>query len=236
MSPTQIDHFRTHGYLHLEGFHPKPRVAPLRQKLRDELKRLAGAKGGLGAVQRLPLFQQIGKLSALVNLPGLHEALVTPALLDFIAKLGHRAPPSAAAGHPGTQLLLSPPQQGEWTLQGLNWHVDLAARPQDPLPGVQAFFLIDDVAPHGGATLALAGSHRIDTRRPASDSQPALRELLKDPLDLERRLGERGLAIVEMCGRAGDVFLMDMRVLHTPSVNATKQPRMMATTRCIFGT
>jgi ectoine hydroxylase-related dioxygenase (phytanoyl-CoA dioxygenase family) len=39
-----------------------------------------------------------------------------------------------------------------------------------------------------------------------------------------------------MCGRAGDVFLMDMRVLHTPSVNATKQPRMMATTRCIFGT
>ncbi|WP_431511111.1 phytanoyl-CoA dioxygenase family protein [Variovorax sp. DAIF25] len=236
MSPTQIDHFRTHGYLHLEGFHPKPRVAPLRQKLRDELKRLAGAKGGLSAVQRLPLFQQIGKLSALVNLPGLHEALVTPALLDFIAKLGHRAPPSAATGHPGTQLLLSPPQQGDWTLQGLNWHVDLAARPQDPLPGVQAFFLIDDVAPHGGATLALAGSHRIDTRRPASDSQPALRELLKDPLDLERRLGEQGLAIVEMCGRAGDVFLMDMRVLHTPSVNATKQPRMMATTRCIFGT
>lgn len=235
MSPTQIDRFKTHGCLHLEGFHPKSRVAPLREKLRDELKRMAGAKGGMGAVRRLPLFQQIGKLSALVNVPGLHEALVTPALLDLVAELGGLASPPAA-GPQGTQLLLSPPGQGDWTLQALNWHVDLAARPQDPLPGVQAFFLIDDVAPHGGATLALAGSHRIDTRRPASDSQPALRELLKDPTDLERRLGEQGLAIVEMCGRAGDVFLMDMRVLHTPSVNATKQPRMMATTRCIFGT
>ncbi len=153
-------HFETHGYLHLEGFHRSPAVAPLRQKLRGRTQAPAPTpKGGLSAVQRLPLFQQIGKLSALVNLPGLHEALVTSALLDLIAKLGHRAPPPAAAGHPGTQLLLSPPQQGEGTLQGLNWHVDLAARPQDPLPGVQAFFLIDDVAPHGGATPALAGSH-----------------------------------------------------------------------------
>lgn len=233
MNPTQADHFKTHGYLHIEGFHPKTRVAPIRQKLRDELKRLAGAKGGLSAVQRLPLFQQIGKLSALVNVPGLHEALVTPALLDLVAKLGGRAS-SDAPGNQGTQLLLSPPQQGDWTLQGLNWHVDITARPQDPLPGVQAFFLIDDVAPHGGATLVLAGSHRIDTRRPASASVPALRELLKDPVDLERRLQALDVAIVEMSGRAGDVFLMDMRLLHTPSVNATKNPRMMATSRCFL--
>ncbi len=230
MTPEQIDRFRDRGVLHLEGFHPKSRVAPLRDRLRDELKRLASAKGGLGAVQRLPLFQQIGKLSAMVDVPGLHEALVTPALLARIAALGVRAP----AGSAGTQLLLSPPRQGAWTLGGLNWHVDLAARPQDPLPGVQAFFLIDDVAPQGGATLALAGSHRVDTRRPSQDAAPALRDLLKDPADLARRLQPLGVQIVEMAGRAGDVWLMDMRVLHTPSVNATRQPRMMATTRCIL--
>ena len=34
-----------------------------------------------------------------------------------------------------------------------------------------------------------------------------------------------------MSGRAGDVFLMDMRVLHTPSVNLSSHIRMMATTR-----
>lgn len=57
---------------------------------------MAGAKGGMGAVRRLPLFQQIGKLSALVNVPGLHEALVTPALLDLVAELGGLASPPAA--------------------------------------------------------------------------------------------------------------------------------------------
>lgn len=39
------------------------------------------------------------------------------------------------------------------------------------------------------------------------------------------------LRLVEMCGRAGDVYLMDMRVLHTPSANAAARPRLMATTR-----
>lgn len=43
-----------------------------------------------------------------------------------------------------------------------------------------------------------------------------------------------GIDIIEMSGRAGDVFLMDLRVLHTPSVNSTKNVRMMATTRFFF--
>jgi hypothetical protein len=37
-----------------------------------------------------------------------------------------------------------------------------------------------------------------------------------------------------MSGRAGDVFLMDMRALHTPSVNSTTHMRMMATCRFFF--
>jgi hypothetical protein len=42
----------------------------------------------------------------------------------------------------------------------------------------------------------------------------------------------RGLCIA----LSGDVFLMDLRLLHTPSVNATKNERMMATARCFFDT
>jgi hypothetical protein len=34
-----------------------------------------------------------------------------------------------------------------------------------------------------------------------------------------------------MSGRAGDVYLMDMRLLHTPSINSTNKVRMMATVR-----
>ena len=39
---------------------------------------------------------------------------------------------------------------------------------------------------------------------------------------------------MKQAGRASDVFLMDLRVLHTPSVNSTKNVRMMATTRFFF--
>lgn len=37
-----------------------------------------------------------------------------------------------------------------------------------------------------------------------------------------------------MSCRASDVFLMDLHVLHAPSVNSTKNVRMMATTRFFF--
>jgi ectoine hydroxylase-related dioxygenase (phytanoyl-CoA dioxygenase family) len=54
---------------------------------------------------------------------------------------------------------------------------------------------------------------------------------LKTPGGLEAVLSASDTKIIEMSGRAGDVFLMDMRVLHTPSVNSSSRIRMMATTR-----
>lgn len=50
-----------------------------------------------------------------------------------------------------------------------------------------------------------------------------LREVLKTPGDLKSDLHQLGIEIIAMSGRAGDVFLMDLRVLHPPpSVNSTK--------------
>ncbi|MES2938333.1 MAG: phytanoyl-CoA dioxygenase family protein [Pseudomonadota bacterium] len=225
---TQVDFFREHGYLCLQGFHPKNRMASVRNKLLDELKRLkvwAAGKSLSSSLQELPPFQQIAKLSTLVKVPGLHEALITPELLGCIARLDGRAPSAVQ----GMQLLLSLPHQGTWTLEGLNWHVDVTAQPPDRLPGIQAFVLIDDVAPRGGATLALAGAHRLHARQAVS--APSLREVLRTSGNLEADLRKMGVTILEMSGRAGDVFLMDMRLLHTPSINATKNVRMMATAR-----
>jgi len=37
-----------------------------------------------------------------------------------------------------------------------------------------------------------------------------------------------------MSGNAGDVFLIDMRLLHTPSINSTKNMRVMAASRCFL--
>jgi hypothetical protein len=223
MRHAESDAFISKGYIRLEGFHPKARMEPIKRSLLGELKRVQ-PRGIPASMRALPVFQQIGKLSGLVKIPGLHASLMTPELEGAIADLGGGRP----AGIPETQLLLSPGGQGEWTLQGLNWHVDVAADARRPVPGVQAFFLIDDVAPHGGATLALAGSHRPDV------DASALRRMLRTSMQLERDLREMNIEMVEMSGRAGDVFLMDMRVLHTPAINATRNLRMMATTRCLF--
>jgi hypothetical protein len=236
IQPALADAFAAQGHVRLAGFHPAKRMAPLRRQVQDALSRLG--IGGDRKHQRassslsgLTPFQQIARLSTLVKIPGLEAAMVTPELLAIMRGLA-QAPLSPPGG---MQLLLSPPHQGEWSHERLNWHVDVAADPPDRLPGIQVFVLIDDVAPHGGATLALAGSHRPDAVRGATAQAPNLRALLRSADGLEARLQERGMSILEMSGRAGDVFLMDMRLLHTPSVNATKSVRMMATARYFTG-
>lgn len=232
LQPSQVALFHTQGCLQLKGFHPRARMGEIEKAVLEELKRLriwVSGKSLSSPVRELPPFQQIARLSTLVKVPGLHAAVMTPQLSSIIAFLAGRAPSPVLATQ-GSQFLLSLPHQGRWALEGLNWHVDVASEAPDQLPGIQAFVLVADVAPRGGATLALAGSHRAGTR------QAPLRELLKKSGNLEAGLGALGIHVVEMSGQAGDVFLMDMRLLHTPALNATKHIRMMATARFFLRT
>jgi ectoine hydroxylase-related dioxygenase (phytanoyl-CoA dioxygenase family) len=114
------------------------------------------------------------------------------------------------------------------TLQGLNWHRDIAQSKLCAIPGVQAFVLLDDLSPHGGATLALAGSQRLQM---PSGGMQSIARLIKDGSDGTVVVDGIRLSILEMTGKAGDVYLMDMRVIHTPSINAGRNVRMMATMR-----
>jgi len=225
MNATELDHFRTHGYLKLPDFHARSRMQALKARLLDELRRLgvwAGGKALPHAMRQLPPFQQITRLSSSIQWPQLHEQLAGPALRALVVELAGHEPHGVNA----TQLLLSLPHRGSWTSQPLNWHVDVTARPPQRLPGIQAFHLIDDVAPQGGATLGLVGSHMPG----------AVTQEVRDQLDPGQAVNPAQLVlpVIEMCGRAGDLFLMDMRMLHTPSLNTAKTPRMMATTRFLF--
>lgn len=225
LQSSESDFLQQHGYLCLRNFYPRPLLARLRQQIGDQVRKVTTRQ-----LQAMPPFQQISRLSTQVKIPGLHEALVTPQLAAKVAAIAGGAKVSVQA----TQLLLSLPRQGTWTLDGLNWHVDVAAQPRGPLPGIQAFALIDDVVPRGGATLALAGSHGEEVLRPAG--RVPLRELLRTSENLGADLREADVEVVEMSGRAGDLYLMDMRVLHTPSINASDHVRMMATARFFIGT
>lgn len=222
MTPEQKSFFREHGYLQLRQFYGKAKIEPLRCHVLDELKRLriwASGRKLSNALDRLPHFQQIGKLGQMVGKPqDLQQRLIAPELVAAMRELAGTDLVSAQ----DAQWLLSLPHHEPWTLAGLNWHVDVASGAQaHVLPGVQAFVLLDDVPPRGGATVAIAGSHR----------DPGIRSWLQKDGDVERQLRARGCGILEMAGQAGDVYLMDMRLLHSPSINAAKVPRLMATAR-----
>ena len=228
MNSAYRDLFAQNGLLKLSAFHSRARLEGIRASVLNELTRSFERTGASKSLRKLPIFQQIARLSSLVKVRGVHEALLTPDLLEIIKYVAGESPSSVQP----TQLLLSPPNQGAWTLAQMNWHVDLQANGSDGVPGVQVFFLIDDVVPHGGATLALEGSHKL---RQASWGAPSgLRELLKSDADLTSRLRDIGVTITEMSGKAGDVYLMDMRILHTPSINDSKNFRMMATCRFLL--
>ncbi|MDM0123315.1 phytanoyl-CoA dioxygenase family protein [Variovorax arabinosiphilus] len=223
-NPSELDSFHRQGYLRLNGVHSKARMEALKEKILRELSRLRiwdGGKSIGGSLQSMTPFQQIAKLSSMVKVD-VHDVLNIPEIHSAIVGLTDRTP----LAEQGSQPLLSLAHQGRWSLNSLNWHVDIASTPTDRIPGVQAFHLIDDVVPHGGATLALARSHRM-----TAGAFGRLRGSLKKPADIQEVLLASDTEIIEMSGQVGDVFLMDMRVLHTPSINSSKNIRMMATTR-----
>ena len=102
--------------------------------------------------------------------------------------------------------------------------------------------------------LVVSGSHRLLNNGSRGRSKniktllrrlPYFRELMsKESVDRGRFLttpgsaqdpneGDVSLRVVELCGRPGDVYLTDMRLLHTLAPNATCEPRIMLTHRLV---
>ena len=224
MTPDQRSAFRESGYVLLRGALHRNQVEPIRRHVVDELKRLkiwASGKTLSASIKKAPAFQQIAKLSRLLQQDRLDARVSNDDTISAIASLAETRLVAAQS-----KLLVSLPNQGAWTLNGLSWHIDISPTGHEHVPGIQAFILIDDVRPRGGATLALAGSHCL-----AGQPSKRVREILRTSGDLQNELRRYDLSVVEMSGHAGDVYLMDMRLLHTPSINSTNKLRIMATVR-----
>lgn len=224
MTSDQKSFFSEKGYLLLKGAVNKRQLEPTKDNILNELKRLkiwSSGKTLSASIKKTPAFQQITKLSGLIKQNDLHSKMINQDILSAIDALAQISLFPAQ-----NQFLISLPNQGDWTINGLNWHTDISSSVSRPISGIQAFILIDDVQPRGGATLALAGSHLL-TREKNSN----VRQVLKQQGDIERELRADNLSIIEMSGHAGDVYLMDMSLLHTPSINSTNKLRLMATVR-----
>jgi ectoine hydroxylase-related dioxygenase (phytanoyl-CoA dioxygenase family) len=112
---------------------------------------------------------------------------------------------------------------------------------------VQIFAILERVEAGGGGTLAVMGSHRLvheGVRMSLADLRKKLEretyfsELMSNSTDDRMRflneighVGDVELKVAEMTGEPGDVYFMDMRVLHTISPNKLRVPRIMLTQR-----
>ncbi|GAB3411681.1 phytanoyl-CoA dioxygenase family protein [Flindersiella endophytica] len=196
------------------------------------------------------------RLSGLQKLARRHEfarigsLTVRSALNDL---LGEWEEPRRWAG----LLVTFPRRDGEpWDVPTTAWHNDFTWF--DGASGVRAvqyFALLNDIEPSGGATLVLTGSHRLlrdyadagddgphpkRLRQKLGAEHPWLRALWERDaapgVDRVRRYLDEGgeadgvpLRVVELCGQAGDVFMMHCDTFHCAAPNCGDQPRMMAT-------
>jgi hypothetical protein len=236
MSELEQKTFFDQGILVLRGFLPRKLVTAAQDSILSELTRLKLKVNGKivsSKLADLPVFQQTGRLAQLVG----HRGEVDRLFLDELLKvMNSLAGAKLEAAQPHAQILLSFPHKAEWSLSSLNWHLDLTPPKIDQVPGVQAFVLIDDIQPQGGATLALAGSHKLHYVSREGNAHEVLRRhsgfgSAPDKYLKPQVIEGKHIQIVEMSGRAGDVYLMDLRVLHSPSINAGRKIRMMATNR-----
>jgi hypothetical protein len=247
LSSAEKNVFEEKGIIHLKRFASLKSVNEVKNSINAELDRLKLSGKGSPATAKLrsmPFFQQITSLSQMVKVGPEFGKLFSEELIQTMNELADtRLKPST----PYPQLLLSLPQKENWTIRNLNWHLDLEVPKKNEIPGVQAFILIDDVKPKGGATLALAGSHKLHYVEAAKNgnAHTVLRQdkvfgklfnsdkISEEDLLKPHRVSGIEVSILEMAGQAGDVFLMDLRVLHSPSLNVSKNFRMMATNRFI---
>ena len=240
----QILEFTERGILRLENFIPAALAKQAKEITLEKLNKFhKNGRWNYDSVKDLPFpkankvfNKQLGSLRPF-------KSLQTSELLTVIAQLmGEEAIPWMKF-----QSLISVPDTSQWEVPSTTWHLDMPAIDNKGLPGIQMFTFLTEVRPGGGGTLVVAGSHRqldeLDNFKPK-----AVRAVLKKEAffrnlwskEFPNRLSlmeetptNRGgsVQVVEMHGKPGDVYLTDLRILHTVAPNSLDAPRIMLTQR-----
>ncbi len=252
LSDTQRAEFRRRGLLRLPGFLPEDVTTPVREGVGTLLERAEVMRDGVwtaGRANGMDYFTTgkhvLKRLKDYAKRNPVVAALCTAELQDVAEQLLDRRPLATLVVRP--QLLFTPPNAEEWELPHKMWHMDVPRLGELGCSGVQIFTFIEPVAPDAGGTVVAAGSHHyINDRgkvrskevKKALQSHPWFKRLMKPDgrdrrhfLEEPFRDGEVELQVVELTGEPGDVWLMDLRVLHSLTPNTSDRPRLMATQR-----
>jgi hypothetical protein len=253
MNRTDREGFEATGLVKLPGLLPDQLTGRVLDLVHEKLEQAGVRENGGWRSQALAdeSAQRLGAklLEEIRHAEELAE-LVTPEL---------EAAVETAAGGPvrsmmkWPQLLFTFPERCAWSLPHDLWHVDLPRLAnRRTIPGVQTFAILDTVNPGGGGTVVVQGAQRFLYDIPFLGSKQIVDRLRREPyfralmskqasgrdrfLRETVRKGDTNLRVVELTGRRGDVYLMDMRLLHSRTPNVAGTPRIMWTQRFLTET
>lgn len=252
LTKEQRDRFDLWGVLRVERLLADAAVAAARAAVLRPLESLGLWRDGEWRWEALPRPDQPnGGLETSETIGNRHPELAAlieaPAVCHLVdALLEGRAYERPGRGR-RPQVLFTPPNSKAWSLPS-NWHADSPRLASGETVGVQLFTFLEPVAARGGGTVVIAGSHRLMNERRHILPRDFPRELkghgfFRDlfsprrgptPADADLPSGEAAgarLQVMELTGEPGDVWLMDLRLLHAAAPNASDRPRLMLTYR-----
>jgi len=251
ISAQQRETFEQKGVIRLERLLPQDKIAAARDVVVRALESFGAWRDGRWRFDEIDASGIAGQVTTRIKRIRKAPAFVavpTDRVEEAVSVLLDGRPFFAGMDRP--QLLFTLPTAKHWTVPHSIWHLDVPRLPDGGTPGVQMFTFLDTVAPGGGGTLLVAGSHRLLNTGEHIRSKDVKRRLKRETyfrdlmsrhvtdrarfLDEPARIGDVELKVVELHGEPGDVYLVDMRMLHTLAPNASQMPRMMLTQRFLL--
>lgn len=255
LSTEEVNAFNEKGYVRVTNAFSRAEAA----EMEDLIWKVLGDK--YGAVRDDKSTWGFGAVTGMQTIHADHVfdpigGEVTLNILDQFLEKGQWRMPS----HWG-QFLINFPTAGPWALPDA-WHTDFAfTTPPQFLPGIVMFSFLSDVAPQGGGTVLLEGSHilmqQFVTGKPAQflDKMKNVRKaFLASHIWLKKlsqgihenkeivSVMEEGymingvkLRVVEISGSAGDIVFTHPWLLHSPAPNCGEVPRFMRIQRIRLG-
>ena len=245
------ENFAVHGLIKRRNFLPLEKLANARKVIFQHLAQAGIWCNGGWSLDKYPQSTELAAGMELLKPLWRHPTMIALASGEVAAAastLVDERPVFPMDRHPA--LLFTLPNAITWTLPHQNWHLDMPRLPEGGVPGVQIFACLETVEPGGGGTLAVTGSHRLLNQGVRISSADLRKRLMQehyfaelmanqtdDRLRFLREIGHVGdveLQVAEMVGEAGDVYFMDLRMLHTISPNTRQNPRIMLTQRYLL--
>jgi hypothetical protein len=248
LTTEQRREFDDTGLVHLRNAIPEPHVCAMRETLWAELAKKSHIRPD--APEAWPEGQVFGlqHVGRAGGFAGMMSPALCAALDDLFAPDGWERP-----ARWGTPLVTFPFRGRRWEVPHQSWHLDVYGElgVQHAFGEVTVFAFLDSVCSEGGATVAVAGTHRLirelsaggkakirsaDGRRLLAQTDPWLSDLWSEEPSQTRkqRFMEEGavvrgipVRVVEIIGQPGDLIVMHSSVLHTLSLNCLGQPRMV---------